>query len=402
MSAFERAITIDDLRVLTRSRLPRALYDYIEGGAGDEATLVSNGARFAAYRLLGRALAGTATRDQSVELFGRRLPSPVIVAPTGGSGLFWPAGEAEVARACAAKGTVMMVSAGATLSLEDIAVAAPGPKWLQLFIYRDRGITRDFATRAAGAGYEALCLTVDCPIIGPRERDLRNGLSANPRLTLRTCLDAARHPRWWLRMGRRPRIGFPNYARHGAGPLRDMHAFVAGVLDPTVGWKDLEWLRGIWSGPLIVKGIMRGSDATRALAIGCDAIQVSNHGGRQLDQTIATIDALGEVATAVEGRIPVLLDGGIRRGTDVLKAVALGARAVAVGRAHLWGLAAAGQRGVEKALAILSGEIDCAMAIGGWDSLRDLDRSSLRDDAGRPIGSPPVDPVQSSPVAVAR
>jgi len=382
MSALDKAITIDDLRVLARRRLPRVLFDYIDGGAGDEAALRANYRRFGGYALVGQALQDVSTRDQSVLLFGRRHPAPVIVAPTGGSGLFWPAGEAAVARACAAAGITMMVSAGATLSIETIAAAAPGPKWLQLFIYRDRGITRDFASRAAAAGYEALCLTVDCPIVGHRERDTRNGLSTNPRITARTLLDTMLHAGWWWRMRRHLPITFPNFAPHGGGQPRGMHRFVSALLDPSVGWRELEWLRSVWHGPLVVKGIMRGGDAARALAIGCNAIQVSNHGGRQLDHSVATIDALREVAETVAGRAPVLLDGGIRRGSDVLKAAALGATAVAVGRAHLWGLAAAGSAGVEKALAILGAEIDLAMAIGGWASLARLGPDAIRTSDG--------------------
>ena len=378
MAALDRALNIDDLRDIARRRLPRMMFDFVDGGAGDEATLRRNYRGFGAYALVGRALQGVPVRDLSVTLLGERIAMPVLVAPTGSSGLLWPRGEAEVARACAKAGTIMSVSAGSTLSIEEITDAAPGPKWLQLFIYRDRAITEEFAHRAAAAGYTALCLTVDCPLLGRRERDLRNGFSINPRFGLSTALDLLTHPAWWIGMLKTPRVTFRNFEAHGGANIVDMARYITNLIDPGVTWDDLAWLRSIWKGPLVVKGIMRAEDTTRAIEIGCDAIHVSNHGGRQLDHSIATIDALPSVVEAAAGRVPVLLDGGIRRGTDVIMAVALGAKAVLIGRAHLWGLAAAGADGVGRALEILRDEIDLAMAIGGWRSLADIDAASIR------------------------
>jgi isopentenyl diphosphate isomerase/L-lactate dehydrogenase-like FMN-dependent dehydrogenase len=251
-------------------------------------------------------------------------------------------------------------------------------KWLRIFIYRDRAITKAFAEGAEAAGYEALVLTIDCPVLGRRERDLRNGFKINPRLRVGNLLDAAIHPGWWSRMMQTPKVTFRNFEAYGGGNVVDMARYISTLIDPGVSWAEVEWLRSIWDGPLIRKGIMRGEDVRRGLEIGCDGMQVSNHGGRQLDQTLGTFEALAEVVEAVGGRVPVLLDGGIRRGTDVLKAVALGAQAVLIGRSHLWGLAIAGEAGVRHALDILTAEIDLAMAIGGWRSLDEISTSSVR------------------------
>jgi isopentenyl diphosphate isomerase/L-lactate dehydrogenase-like FMN-dependent dehydrogenase len=377
MPSLSRALNVDDLRQLARKRLPRMMFDFVDGGSGDEATLQRNSRAYNHYALVGRALEDVSVRDQSITLFGDRLTMPVLVAPTGSSGLLWPRGEAEVARACAKVGTVMSVSAGATLSIEEVAAAAPGPKWLQVFIYRDRAITEEFAQRAAAAGYKALCLTVDCPLLGRRERDIRNGFTINPHLGLAGGLDLLLHPSWLLGLLKTPRITFSNFERHGGRSIVDMAKYIESLIDPAVTWKDLAWLRSIWKGPLIVKGITRPEDASRAVDIGCDAIQVSNHGGRQLDQATATLDSLPQVVRAVGERVPVLIDGGIRRGTDVIKAIALGATATLIGRAHLWGLAVAGARGVEHALNLLRNEIDLAMAIGGWKSLGAIDSTAI-------------------------
>lgn len=378
MARLESLITIDDMREAARRTLPRMLFDFVDGGAGDETTKHRNSGGFAAHALMARALTGRESRDQSRILFGRKIESPVIVAPTGSSGLLWPRGEAEVARACAKAGTIMTVSAGSTLSIEDIANAAPGAKWLQIFVYKDRGITRAFAERARASGYEALTLTVDCPLLGRRERDVRNGFTINPRLGLSTMIDAAMHPSWWMRMARTPRVTFKNFESHGGGGVVDMARYISTLIDPAVSWNDVAWLRSVWDGPLIIKGILRGEDAVKALDSGCDAVQVSNHGGRQFDQTLGAIEALEEIVDVVAGRVPVLLDGGIRRGTDVLKAIALGAQAVLIGRSHLWGLAVAGEAGVKHALDLLREEIDLAMAIGGFGCLDELDRNAVR------------------------
>lgn len=373
--------TIDDMRADARRVLPKMLFDFVDGAAGDEATARRNRLAFGTRALLGRALTSSGHRDQKRTLFGDTIVSPVLVAPTGSSGLLWPRGEGEVAKACEAFGTIMSVSAGATLSIEEVVDASNGPKWLQVFIYRDREITKAFAERAKAAGYKALVLTVDCPLLGQRERDLRNGFTINPRIGLGNLIDTALHPSWWMRMARTPKVTFRNFASYGGGSVVNMAKYISSLIDPDVSWADVEWLRTVWDGPLILKGIMREEDARIGIELGCDGIQVSNHGGRQLDQTIGTFEALQDVVQAVGGSVPVFLDGGVRRGTDVLKAVALGAEAVLIGRSHLWGLAIAGEAGVRHALDILSAEIDLAMAIGGWNRLDELTEASLKSIA---------------------
>jgi len=378
-----RCSSIEDLRARARRRLPRMLFDFVDGGAGDEATLRRNAGAFSDWRLRGRAFASSQQRDLSVDVLGVRASLPVLIAPTGASGLLWPAGESEVARAAAGAGTLMSVSAGSTMTMEDIARAGEGPKWLQIFIYKDRELTREFLQRAAAAGYQGLCVTVDAPVHGLRRRDIRNGFTMNPRITFANLVDTAWHIGWWRRMARTPRISMRNFEGRATSGLSDMAAYIASVLKQDARWEDLSWVRDQWKGPLIVKGIVRAEDAHLAIQAGADAIQVSNHGGRQLDGALAALDALPDVAAAAGGRVPVFLDGGVRCGTDVLKAVALGARACLIGRAHLWGLAVGGAAGVGRTLEILREEIDNAMAIGGWSRMSDLDRGCLARLPGR-------------------
>ncbi|WP_431280851.1 alpha-hydroxy acid oxidase [Humitalea sp. 24SJ18S-53] len=370
-------VTVADYARAAQRRLPRMLSDFVAGGAMGETTLRRNSDGFGTWWLRQRAFRSSPDVQAGREVFGTRLRIPVIIAPTGASGLLWPAGEAEVARAAAEFGTVMSVSAGSIQSMEEIAAAAPGPRWLQLFLYKDRGLTLEFLQRAKAAGYGAICVTTDCPVHGMRERDVRNGFTINPRLTLSTMLDAALHAGWWLRMMGRPPMSMRNFEGRATGGISDMAAYIASVLDPAVTWDDLSWLRSQWDGPLIVKGLVHPDDAREAVQRGADAIQVSNHGGRQLDTGLASIDALPAIVEALGGSVPVFLDGGVTRGTDVLKAVALGATAVLIGRAHLYGLAVAGRRGVRAILDILEQEMRNAMTIGGWRDLAALDRDAV-------------------------
>ena len=378
MTLARNLLGVADYRKAARRELPKVLYDFVAGGASNEATLRRNTDGFEEWWLRGRAFRSADKIDLSVELLGSRLELPVLTAPTGASGMLWPSGEAETAKATAAAGTVMEVSAGSIQSMEEIAAASSGPKWLQLFLYRDRGLTSEFLSRAKAAGYTAICVTTDCPVHGMRERDVRNGFTIDRRLSAHSLLDAAFHIRWWLRMMGTPKASLKNFEGRSTGGIADMAGYIASVLDPSVTWDDLSWLRAQWEGPLIVKGIVDPADARLAIERGADCIQVSNHGGRQLDASLSTIDALPDVVDACEGRVPVILDGGVSRGTDVMKAIALGAAACLIGRSHLWGLSVAGSKGVEAVLDILATEMRNAMTIGGWRTLAELDRTSVR------------------------
>jgi L-lactate dehydrogenase (cytochrome) len=265
------------------------------------------------------------------------------------------------------------------VSIEDTARAVPGPHWFQLYVWRDRELTRSLVERAAAAGYRAMVVTVDVPVLGQRERDLRNGATIPPRITLSNAFDSLQKLGWLLGMARHPRIDFVNVAQRtdARGPFA-LGPYVNSQFDPSVTWADLSWFRSIWTGPLVLKGIMSAEDARRSLDYGVDAIVVSNHGGRQLDGLPAAIEVLPEIVDAVDGRIEVLFDGGIRRGTDVIKALALGARACMIGRPYLYGLGAGGQAGVEHAINMLRLEIDRAQALLGRPTLADLDRSTVR------------------------
>jgi len=381
-------VSIDDLRRQARRRLPRAVFDFIDGGAEDEVTLRRNHAAFGRLTFRPRVLVDTRARDQSTTVLGQRVASPLVLAPTGLCGMAAPRGEVLAARAALQTGTIFTLSSMSAVSIEDVMRDAPGPHWFQLYVWRDRELTRSLVERAAAAGYRAMVLTVDVPVLGQRERDLRNGATIPPRITWRNAFETAQKVAWVLGMLRNPRIDFVNVARprQAHGPLA-LGSFVNSQFDPSVSWDDLTWFRSIWSGPLALKGIMSAEDARRAVdRYGIEAVVVSNHGGRQLDGLPAAIEVLPEVVDAVGGRAEVLLDGGVRRGTDVVKALSLGARACMIGRPYLYGLGAAGQAGVERAIGILRAEIDRAQALLGYPSLGDIDRAAVRLPPTWPLG----------------
>ena len=361
------------LRALARKRLPRMVFDMVDGAAGDEITMRANEAALAAFELSPKLLEGAPTRDQSVELFGAKLRSPVIIGPTGLAGLLWPHAELAAARAAARFGTIYCTSHASTATMEEIGAATPGPKWMQIFLYKDRGLTAEFTARAAAAGYKGLILTVDNQVMAGRDRDARNGMSFPLRWGPRSMFDFLSRPGWLLRMAQTPSPTFVNYGKRTS--IIAFGALMKEQLDPDVDWSDVDRLRKQWRGPLLIKGLLHPDDAREAVGRGADGVIVSNHGGRQLDGAVASIRALPRVVEAVGGRAPVLIDGGFRRGVDVVKALALGARAVMIGRPHLWGVACAGEDGVFCVLELFQREIDRALALGGWDGIGKLDAS---------------------------
>ena len=374
-----RAINIAALGAEARRVLPHAIADFVDGGAGDEVTLRRNEAAFDAVQLLPRPLSGAATRDLSISLFGARLSLPLMFAPTGLAGLLWPDGEAASARAAAAAGTAYCLSHGSVCTLEALAATGAAPRWMQTYIYKDRELTREIAGRAAAAGYHALVVTIDAQLLGNRERDVRNGFAIPPRLSAGEVAGMAFKLPWLLRMRRAlPKITFGNYKRPGSG--EDLTALAERMLslpDPGFTWRDIEWLRGVWQGPLVLKGILHPADAMEAVAHGVDGVIVSNHGGRQLDGTVAALDALPGVAEAAAGGTAILLDGGIRRGNHVIKALALGADCCLIGRPQLWGLAVAGEAGVAHVLEIFRREIDLTMGLCGLSAIDQIGSDTL-------------------------
>jgi L-lactate dehydrogenase (cytochrome) len=374
-----RAHNVAAMRELARAKLPRPIFDFADGGAEDELTLRRNEAAFDDIDLLPRPLNGAAERDLSIELFGQKLSLPVLIGPTGLGGLFWPDGERCAARAAAASGTAYCLSHGSVCTLEQLAETGIGPRWMQVFIYRDRSFTRELTTRAAKANYDALVLTTDNQMLGNRERDLRNGFTIPPRFALNSLASMALRAEWlWRMRNDLKRITFGNYLRPGeSSDITSLAGKMAALLDPSMSWQDVADLRKLWTKPLILKGILHPDEARMAVEHGVDALIVSNHGGRQLDGAASSLDALPAILDAVGGRVPVLIDGGIRRGADVVKALALGAKACLIGRPQLWGVAVAGEAGVTRVLEIYRQEIDRVMGLCGVTRIDQIDKSLL-------------------------
>jgi L-lactate dehydrogenase (cytochrome) len=371
--------SIEDLREVARRRLPRAIFEFIDGGAQDETTLRANREDFQKWRFRTRVLTDVSKRDQSVTLFGQHCASPLILAPTGLAGLLSRRGELSAARAAEKFGVPYCLSTMATCSIEEITRETTQPKWFQLYVLRDRGLTREFIERAKATHCTALVLTVDTKVQGPRERDMRNGFTVPPRFTAATILDFARHISWLLDVGLGPRIAFRNFegTKAAATDAVTITQFIAGQYDLAVNWRDMEWFKSVWGGPVLLKGILSVEDARLAVEHGADGVIVSNHGGRQLEGAVSAVHALPAIADAVGDKLEVVLDGGIRRGADVVRARALGAKACMIGRAWLYGLASRGQPGVERALEILRDEIDLTLTLLGRPTLAQIDRSAL-------------------------
>jgi isopentenyl diphosphate isomerase/L-lactate dehydrogenase-like FMN-dependent dehydrogenase len=370
-----RCRTIAELRALAKRSVPKPIFDYADGAAWDEVTARRNRSAFEDVTLHPRALVDVSSVSLATTVLGREIALPIIAAPTGLSGLQHPEGEAAVARAAQAAGTLSTLSTMASWSIEEVAAAAPGRRWFQLYVMSDRGLVDELLARAAAAGYEALMVTVDVQVAGVRERDVRNGFSLPPRVTLRGLAAGLRHPRWSAGFVARPRLTPGSLGWEGTTSAT-LAAAVNRSFDPAVTWDDLAALRARWNGPVIVKGVMRADDAVRCAEAGVSAIVVSNHGGRQLDGAAATIEALPAIADAVGDRLEVYLDSGVRRGTDIVKALALGARAVLIGRALMYGLGAAGEPGARRAFAILQEELRVALALAGCPRVTELSRDA--------------------------
>lgn len=369
-------VNIADLRRTARRRLPRFLFDYVDGGAYDEKTMRRNEAAFDRWRYRHRVLVDVSARKLGVTLLGRDEALPLALGPTGFAGLLWPQGEIAAARAAEAAGIPFCLSTASICSMEEVRAATTRPFWFQLYVTKDRGITRDLVARADAAGCSALVLTVDIAMRTNRERDARNRFATRSAIGLANWASMMRRPAWCLGMLRAPKARFGNLASIPAAGrgIMSQGEFVARNMDFSINWNDLDWLRGQWKRKLIVKGICHPDDAARAAAAGADALVVSNHGGRQLDSEMATIEALPAVVDRVGDTAEVIFDGGLRRGQNVVKALALGARSCIVGRAFLYGLATAGTPGVARAIDILKDEIDSTISHIGITDVRELAR----------------------------
>jgi L-lactate dehydrogenase (cytochrome) len=372
-----KAANVHDLRVMARRRLPRGVFDYIDGGAEDEHTMGENTAAFRRIGFHPRILQGVGKPDPSTTLLGKPLSIPLVLAPTGFTRIADPEGELAVARAAARAGLPYTLSTLGTRSIEEVADVSDGRKWFQLYMFRDRGLCEEMVKRAAAAGFEALVFTVDLTVHGRRERDVRRGFELPPKIGLDTLLDGAIHPSWTWHFVRGEPIRFANVAGEHVGDgstAVTLADYIAQQMDPGLTWRDVEWLRSIWDGPIVMKGIQTVADAKIAADEGVEAIALSNHGGRQLDSAPAIADLVAPVADAVGDRIEIICDGGIRRGSDIVKAVALGARACMAGRAYLYGLGAAGERGVDHVLNLFDADIRRTMALIGVHDVEHLTR----------------------------
>ncbi len=377
----ERAASVEDLRRIARRRLPRGVFAYIDGGAEDERTLRRNTEAFARLEFRPRVLRGAEDIDTSTTLLGRRIPFPLVLAPTGFGRMAHSPGELAVARAAGKRGVPYGLSTLATRSIEEVASVSDGPKWFQVYVWRDRALVEELIARAAAAGYEALVLTVDTAVLGRRERDVRIGFTHPPKLGFDTILDGLLHPGWTWDFLRAEPIVFANVVGREVGDgvtAVELSTYVNEQFDPGLSWRHVDWLRSVWSGPLVLKGIQCLEDAERAAEIGVEAIALSNHGGRQLDDAPPALELVASVAERVGDRLEVIVDGGVRRGSDIAKAVALGARACMAGRAYLYGLAAGGERGVDLVLRWMEEGFHRTLALLGARSVEDLTPDLVR------------------------
>ncbi len=380
MSKLDKYLNIDDLRRAAKRRAHRMVFDYIDGGADDEVTLGRNTNAFDDYDLMFKVLAGAENIDMSTTLLGEKIDVPFFASPAAGHRLFHTHGERGVAKAADKTGTIFSLSTLSSISIEEIAALTSGPKWFQLYVWKDRGLVKERMDRAREAGYKALILTVDFPIAGNRERDPRNGFSIPPKVGIKQAWHAMMAPAWSLDYVIRPSVKYANLSADTAAvSLQD---FVFEQFDGGFNWKDAEWLLGEWNGPAVIKGVVRPDDARQAVDLGFNAVMVSNHGGRQLDRSPAPVHVLESIVDAVGADAEVILDGGVRRGTDILIALALGANAVGFARPYLYGLAAAGEAGACRAMEILTNELRRDMVLLGTDRVAKVDRSLVNRRQG--------------------
>jgi L-lactate dehydrogenase (cytochrome) len=374
--------SVEDYRRLAEARLPRQLFDYIDGGAVDERTMASNRDDFARFQLRQRVLRDVSGIDTSADIAGARASMPVVLAPVGLAGLMRRRGEVQAARAAESAGVPFCLSTVGLCSLEEVRAATAAPFWFQLYMMRDRGYVRELLQRARNVGVETLVFTVDLAVVGARYRDIRNGMGGGLSgwANVRSALNFAAHPRWLVdvALGGRPLV-FGNLASYvsSAKNVKQFRAWIDSQFDPSVTWHDIEWLRQEWPGRLIIKGILEPGDARAAADAGAQGIVVSNHGGRQLDSAPSSISALPRVADAVRDRVEVMMDGGIRNGQDVVKALALGAHSVMIGRSWVFALAARGEQGVRHILSLMQKEMAVTLALTATTRARDVSREIL-------------------------
>jgi L-lactate dehydrogenase (cytochrome)/(S)-mandelate dehydrogenase len=382
MSGWQRAYNISDLREIARKRLPRGVFEFIDRGTEDEVSLRHNAAALTAIRLRPRMLVDVSRRSQSVELMGKRQEMPIAIAPTGSAGLAWYEGEIALARAAAAAGIPFTLATGSMTAMEKVASEAGGTLWFQLYMWPDRRLSHKLVDRARAAGFQGLVVTVDSPVPPSREYNLHNGFTLPFSITRRNAADMLSHPRWMLTVLARYLVttGMPRYQNYPTEMKQKITALPMGrsmALNDTLTWSDLRELRRLWPEKLLAKGVLTAEDAKLAADCGADAVIISNHGGRVVDGTRAPIEILPEVVDTVGSRIEVIVDSGFRRGTDIVKALALGARAVLIGRATLYGIAAGGEDGGARAITLLHEEIDRALALLGCRNVAALTRDHL-------------------------
>jgi L-lactate dehydrogenase (cytochrome) len=370
---------IEDLRVLHEQRAPRMFYDYADSGSWTEGTYRANESDFQAIKLRQRVAVNIDKRSVATKMIGRDVAMPVALAPVGMTGMQSADGEIKAAKAAEAFGVPFTLSTMSICSIEDVAEHTNAPFWFQLYVMRDRDFSSRLIDRAKAAGCDALVITLDLQVLGQRHKDIRNGLSAPPKLTIPNIVNMMTKPRWCLGMLGTKRREFRNIVGHvkGIENMASLSAWTAQQFDPTLSWDDLKWIKDRWGGKIILKGILDAEDAEIAVKSGADALIVSNHGGRQLDGAPSSISALPAIVDAVGSKIEVWMDGGIRSGQDVLKAVALGAKGTLIGRAFVYGLGAMGEEGVKTALEIIRKELDISMAFCGRTRIQDVDRSIL-------------------------